>query len=151
MTQIQKCTLVPTRFFDEKVSRCILSDLFPLDDSEKVNHVEVPRYDAVLVYAGENVPVLYDMLGRVEDCCEYNKVIVSYSEGVVHIVLAQGDKLLLANSYPAADFTTAEYFIFFAMKSLQLNPEVSTITMLTPLSADEEMSLYRYFRSVEQI
>jgi len=143
--------LVPTRFFDEKVSRCILSDLFPLEDSEEVNYVAIPRFDAVLVYSGAKVPVIFDMLAAVDRCTEYNKVIVSISDGVVHVVIAQGVKLLLANSYPAQDFTTAEYFIFFAMKSLQLNPEVTTITMMTPLSAEEEMSLYRYFKSVEQL
>ena len=37
------------------------------------------------------------------------------------------------------------------MKKLQLNPEVSTITFRTPLTEDQEMSLYRYFRNVEQI
>lgn len=151
MTQIQKCTLVPTRFFDEKVSRCILSDLFPLQDSEQVNHIAVPDHDAVMVYAGDTVPVLFDMISALKGLSEYNKVLVSYAGGVVHIVLAQGEKLLLANSYPALDFTTAQYFIFFAMKSLQLNPEVSTITMMTPLSGEDEMSLYRYFKSVEQI
>ena len=151
MTQIQKCTLVPTRFFDEKVSRCILSDLFPLEDTEQVHHLAIPRFDAVMVYAGDTVPVLCGMLDALERCTEYNKVLVSFCDGAVHIVLAQGGKLLLANSYPAADFTTAEYFIFFAMKSLQLNPEVSTITMMTDISGEEEMSLYRYFKSVERI
>ena len=34
---------------------------------------------------------------------------------------------------------------------LQLNPEVSTISFRTPLSEDDEMSLYRYFKSVDQI
>lgn len=143
--------MVPTRFFDEKVSRCILSDLFPLDDSENVNFLRIPRFDAVMVYAGDSEPVLYGMINALDRCREYNKVLVSFDGAAVHIVLAQGEKLLLANSYPAADFTTAEYFLFFAMKSLQLNPEVSTATMMTELSGEEEMSLYRYFKSVERI
>ena len=151
MTEIPKCTLVPTRFYDEKVSRCILSELFPLDDTDTVSCMEFPQYDAVMVYAGDRPPVLCDMLAAAQRCDEYNKVLVSYDGSSVSIVLAQGSRLLLANNYPAMDFTTAEYFIFFAMKSLQLNPEVSTIMMMTPLSADEEMSLYRYFKSVEQI
>ena len=49
------------------------------------------------------------------------------------------------------DFTTAEYYIFLAMKQLQLNPEVSTICMRSFVGPEEEMSLYRYFKSVEQI
>ena len=43
------------------------------------------------------------------------------------------------------------YNIFLAMKKLQLNPEVSTICFRTPLDEEEEMSLYRYFKNVEQI
>ena len=37
------------------------------------------------------------------------------------------------------------------MKKLQLNPEVSTISFRTPLDAEQEMSLYRYFKAVEQL
>ena len=36
------------------------------------------------------------------------------------------------------------------MKSLQLNPEVSTVCTRMPLSAEQEISLYRYFKAVEQ-
>jgi hypothetical protein len=72
-------------------------------------------------------------------------------DGVLYLVIAQGKTLLLCNSFHAPDFTTAEYFIFMAMKKLQLNPEVSTISFRTPLSEDDEMSLYRYFKSVDQI
>ena len=64
---------------------------------------------------------------------------------------AQGGNLLLANAYPAPDFTTAQYYLFLAVKSLQLNPEVSTVTAHSPLSPEEEMSLYRYFKSVERV
>ena len=72
-------------------------------------------------------------------------------DGTLYLVIAQGRSLLLCNAFQAPDFTTAEYFIFMAMKKLQLNPEVSTICFRTPLSEEEEMSLYRYFKNVEQI
>jgi hypothetical protein len=72
-------------------------------------------------------------------------------DGVLYLVIAQGKSLLLCNSYQAPDFTTAEYFIFLAMKKLQLNPEVSSICFRTPLSEEDEMSLYRYFKSVDQL
>ena len=72
-------------------------------------------------------------------------------DGVLYLVIIQGRSLLLCNSFKAPDFTTAEYFIFLAMKKLQLNPEVSTITFRTPLSEEDEMSLYRYFKNVDQI
>ena len=71
-------------------------------------------------------------------------------DGCLHLVIAQGKTLLLANAYDAPDFTTAEYYIFLAMKSLQLNPEMSSIWFRTPVSGEQELSLYRYFKSVER-
>ena len=87
-------------------------------------------------------------LGGLQD---YNKILASYADGYLYLVIAQGKSLLLCNSFAAPDFTTAEYFIFLAMKKLQLNPEVSTITFRTSLNEEQEMSLYRYFKNVEQI
>ena len=80
-----------------------------------------------------------------------NKILASYMDGYLYLTIAQGRSLLLCNSFRAPDFTTAEYFIFLAMKNLQLNPEVSTITFRTSLESEEEMSLYRYFKCVEVI
>ena len=72
-------------------------------------------------------------------------------DGYLYLVIAQGKSLLLCNSYQAPDFTSAEYFIFLALKKLQLNPEVTTICFRTPLTEEQEMSLYRYFKSVESL
>jgi hypothetical protein len=82
---------------------------------------------------------------------EYNKILASYADGVLYLTVAQGNNLMLCNSFKAQDFTTAEYFIFMVMKRLQLNPEVSTITFRTPLDMEQEMSLYRYFSKVDQL
>ena len=75
----------------------------------------------------------------------------SHKEGRLYLAIAQGKSLLLANTYEAPDFTSAEYYIFLAMRSLQLNPEVSTICLASPVSPEEEMSLYRYFKTVEPL
>ena len=140
MSLTHKCTLVPARYFEEEDARCILSSLFTLNEAETVSFRAVPRLDAVLVYAAEEGqdPVLEGMIGRLPACREYNKILFHRADGYVDLVIGQGERLLLANSYPAADFTT-------------LNPEVSTVTVLSPLSEAEEMSLYRYFMSVESL
>ena len=70
---------------------------------------------------------------------------------MLYLAIAQGRTLMLCNVYPASDFTTAQYFIFLAMKKLQLNPEMSTICFRTPLDHEQQMSLYRYFKSVENL
>lgn len=125
---------------------------------DRVKYVDVPQYDAVMVYSDydynsgehcEALPELYFVLGSLQSCVEYNKILASWFEGILCLAIAQGQSLLLANTFKAQDFTTAEYYIFLAMKSLQLNPEVSTICWRLPIGGEEEMSLYRYFKSVD--
>lgn len=166
-----KCTLVPENFFDPSSARSALSEVVLLRDSDAVDFVAVPDSGAVLVYSNSMdeslsaaisqtvrdssgtspriLPELYYLLKSLRECPEYNKIIASYMDGYLHLAIAQGHGLLLANVYEAVDFTTAEYFIFLAMRKLQLNPEMSTVCFRTPLSSEEEMSLYRYFKSVE--
>ena len=64
MSAIQKCTLVPSRCFEEGDARCILGELYPLAESETVSFLEIPRYDAVFLYSTPDgqAPVLYDLV-----------------------------------------------------------------------------------------
>ena len=168
-----KCALVPEQFFIPGKERESLAEVVGLKDGDAVDSVPVKAFGAVLLYSnsigeslsplisravlkvdGQSSPVLpelYWLLESVPLCTEYNRILASYRDGYLHLVISQGKSLLLANVYKAMDFTTAEYFIFLAMKTLQLNPEVSTIRWRTPLTNAEEMSLYRYFASVESI
>ena len=165
------CTLVPRNFFRPEVSKELLSDVVALPESAVVDFVELPEYDAVMVFSptvggtlhkviSESVlkmdgsrtrllPEMYHMLMCIRDLSEYNRIVASYMDGVLYLVISQGKTLLLCNMYTAQDFVTAQYFIFLAMKKLQLNPEVSAICFRTPLDDEQQMSLYRYFKSVE--
>ena len=166
-----KCALVPAHFYDPATARQALAEVVKLRESDAVESVEVPSAGAVLIFsnsideslsraicqtvyttAGDPVrvlPELYYIVEALPHCPEYNKILCSYMDGWLHIAVAQGKSLLLANVFEAADFTTAEYFIFLVMKKLQLNPEVSTVCFRTPLQQEQEMSLYRYFKAVE--
>ncbi len=168
-----KCALVPAHFHHPLLVRQNLSEVVDLAAADAVDFIELPEYAAVLLYSntiGETLskvlsetvlrldgtkasplPELYYMLKSLDGLQDYNKILASYVDGFLSLVIAQGKSLLLCNSFRADDFTTAEYFIFLAMKRLQLNPEVSTITFRTVLSEEQEMSLYRYFKNVEQI
>lgn len=164
-----KCTLVPSNFFAESSAREALSEVAVLKEGDTVASVGIPWYGAELVYcdsADESVsktitddsavavttrPELYYILRDLPQCKDYNKILASYNDGLLFLGIAQGGSLLLSNIYRAPDFTTAEYFIFLAMKSLQLNPEVSTICFRHPLEQEQEMSLYRYFKAVETV
>jgi hypothetical protein len=167
-----KCSLVPAQFHNPSAARSALEDVAYIAESDQVDYVEVPEFAAVLIYSnsiGETLskmisettlrtdgtrarplPELYYMLRQIPSLSEYNKILASYMDGYLYLTVAQGKSLLLCNSFQAPDFTSAEYFIFMALKKLQLNPEVTTICFRTPLTEDQEMSLYRYFKSVEQ-
>ena len=155
-----KVALVPSAFFFFFLAREILSRTVALDLEDKVEYISLPELSAELVYSlspdmdhsdGDEYPDMYHLLKKIPDITEYNKILASYGDNVLTLVIAQGENLLLANTFEAADFTTAEYFLFMAVKKLQLNPEVSSVHFLTDLSGEEEMSLYRYFKSVERL
>lgn len=149
-------TIVPSAFFNPAAEREALAEVVELGEDTIVRHIEIPQYEAVLIYTVDEdssvmLPDIYDILVHLPDCTEYNKILCSLKDDILHIAIAQGKTLLLANWFSAPDFTTAEYYIFLAMKSLQLNPEVSTITWRTPIDLEDEMSLYRYFKAVDRL
>ena len=168
-----KLCLVPEVFFDPQRARAALEEVCALEEGDFVETVPVPSQASVLVFSnsigeslskvmsqtvlptsGEPVrvlPEMYYLLRQLESITEYNKIVASWADGYLHLVIAQGKSLCLANVFQAADFTTAEYFLFLAMNRLQLNPEVSTVCFRTPLSPEAEMSLYRYFKAVVQL
>ena len=167
-----KCALVPKQFHNPGNSRQILSEIVDVSDTDLVEYVDVPQFASVLVFSnsiGESLskvisemvlrpdgsksrplPELYHMLTEIQHIQEYNKILASYKDGYLYLVVAQGRTLLLCNAFKAQDFTTAEYFIFMVMNKLQLNMEMSSICFRTALADEEEMSLYRYFKNVEQ-
>ena len=149
-----KCTLVPAHFYTPASSRQSLGEVVVLDSADVVKAAEVPHYEAVLLYAAPSdastaLPELWYILRDLPRIREYNRILASWKEGRLYLGIAQGGTLLLANSFEAPDFTTAEYYVFLALKSLQLNPEVYAIYFRHAIGAEEEMSLYRYFKSVE--
>ena len=136
-----------------------------MDGNEQIHSLLLPQYSAWLVWGvspdcevlelesdpeDKEMPELYYILRDLQSCPDYNKILMTWRSGALHLAIAQGKTLLLANAYDAPDFTTAEYYIFLAMKSLQLNPEMSSIWFRTPVSGEQELSLYRYFKSVER-
>ena len=168
-----KVALIPNHFFSAQEVRSALGEVVALRDSDAVDYVDSPAYASVLAYSnsideslsravsqtvfttsGDHariLPEMYYILSDLGKCADYNKILASYMDGYLHIAIAQGKSLLLANVFEAVDFTTAEYFIFLSMNRLQLNPEISTICFRTPLTPDQEMSLDRYFKGVEQL
>ena len=168
-----KVALVPESFYNPGTARPVLAEVAALEEGDFVESVNLPSLASVLVFSnsiGESLskviaqtvlppsgvpvrvlPEMYYLLRQLETLPEYNKIVASWRDGWLHLVVAQGKSLLLANVFEAPDFTTAQYFLFLGMRRLQLNPEVSTVCFRTPLDPGAEMSLYRYFKGVVQL
>ena len=168
-----KVALVPESFYNPGRARIALEEVAALEEGDFVESVNLPSLASVLVFSntlGESLskviaqtvrpstgvpvrvlPEMYYLLRQLETLPEYNKIVASWRDGWLHLVIAQGKSLLLANVFEAPDFTTAQYFLFLGMRRLQLNPEVSTVCFRTPLDPEAEMSLYRYFKGVVQL
>lgn len=149
-------TLVPSAFFDPALKREALSDVADVDETCGIEHMDIPQYDAVLIWSKDedsviSEPEIVHVLSRLPECPDYNKILCSLKDGELSMAVAQGKNLLIANSWKTKDFTTAEYYIFLTIKSLQINPEMSVICWLGTLGQEEEMSLYRYFKSVSYL
>ena len=156
---MSRYTLVPSSFFSVEESHSLLSELVQLEAHDTVKNIELPEYEAVLVYCPEedgSVPPIKALLDSLSAIQEYNKVAFFWESGrEIHLTVAlsssAGTRLLLANSFKAADFVTAEYFIFAALKEHQINPEMTTIYYKGELPYEHQESLFRYFKGVEQL
>lgn len=148
-------TLVPEGFFTPAEAHTILSEAVRLTETDKVNYQELPQLKAVLVYAltegEEALPPIAPLLEQVSSIGEHNKVAACFDGEALHLVIVTGTKLLLANSYPASDPVTAEYFLFAAMKQLQINPQVTTVYLTEPASPEMMDDIVRYCKGVETL
>ena len=148
-----KFTLIPEGYFSEDQAAELLSRVAVLEKTDSVKSLELPCYKAVLLYAGDDADArrLADMLASAAALDRYNKVVVHLGDDVVDIVLAAGEKLLLCNSFPAADAVTAQYFLFAALRQFQINPEVSTVYFFGEADEAVKGDLFRHFASVEAL
>ena len=149
---MEKYTLVPKEFFNGDVQ--LLSPVVGVSPSETVKYVERPSFEAVLLFVpGPDgaEPVIYDLLCRLPQIHDYNKVLFCIEGSVLHLAIGAGDKLLLANSYEAADFTTALYYIFAALHDFQINPQMTTLYHRGDIDYENRELLFSYFKGVEPV
>lgn len=132
-----KHTLVPNNLFQEAHAAAILKELFELDDLDEVNFKELPQIGATCIFAIPapisamilkyqrkavflaHVIPLFNFLASQKD---FSRAMLHYTPSFIHVILMQGDKLLLCNAYAIDRFTSALYYVFFALKQWQMNP-----------------------------
>lgn len=146
-------TLIPEGYFSQDKARDLLSQVVVLEKADSVKSLELPCYKAVLVYAGDDAAAqcLSGMLETAAALTCYNKVVMHLGDEAADIVVAAGDRLLLCNSYPAADPVTAQYFLFAALRQFQINPQVTTVHFYGEAGETIKGDLFRHFASVEVI
>lgn len=149
---MEKYTLVPKEFFNGDVQ--LLSQVVGVSPSETVKYVELPSFEAVLLFVpgpDEKEPVIYDLLCELPGIHDFNKVLFTIEGSALHLAIGAGDRLLLANSYEAGDFTTALYFIFAAMNDFQINPRMTTLYYKGDVAYENQELLFSYFKGVERL
>ena len=120
-----KFTLIPAQFHNPAEARVMLAEVADISEDDHVEAVAVPQSAAVLLYSettggtlprvisemvlrtdghkAKPLPEVYYMLSSLESISEYNKIVASYMDGYLYLVIAQGRTLLLCNAYAASD------------------------------------------------
>ena len=158
-----KYTLVPqSRFIKENV-RMYLDSVRDVGERETVLTLDLPSRKAVMVFAipaalcsafnglCRNVrfyPTAYLLIDRIASVEDNNRLIVAFTDGMLHIVAAERDKLMFANSFPAGDIATAEYFIFSVVREVMFNPEHTILYVYGKVDETVEAELRKYFSGV---
>jgi hypothetical protein len=161
-----KFTLVPTSLYKKDDEKKLLSLIHKIEELDEVMSIELPEHEATLIYAVPNAitsrifkiqkkakyfPIIHSMIKAMSQNNDNNKVCIHLSKNHIHIVATEREKLLLANSYPAKDFITAQYYIFLVIKEVMFNPEFTTLQILGEIDKNQKKSLSKYFKGVHTI
>ncbi len=161
-----KYVLVPVEYFDKSDYRSHLAGIRDISENDTVRTLDLPSRKAVMVYAfpsdvqaslsvlSKNIkfyPLTYLLIDRLASICDNNRLIAAFSDGVLHIVAGERDRLLFANSFPAGDIATAEYFIFSVCKEVFFNPGHTYVHIYGNAGAFMENELGKYFAGIRYL
>jgi len=136
-------TLVPSEHFSAEKAGEILEDVTGRAAGEwTVMTVDIPEHNAVLIYSippsvmkavtgveksVQILPEAFFLLESLKQNHDFRKMSVLFSDGVVHIAAAEGERLLLLNSYQAFDFVTVLYYLLSVTKEVMMDPEQTVL------------------------
>ena len=112
----------------------------------------VSRIKAVLRRAEAPAPLARNRV-RIDDrlMVDFDRRLAIVDGEAVHLVIVTGEKLVVANSYPAPDIATADYFLFEGMKRFRIDPQMTAVWLCKPLSKEMADSLKPYCREVRTL
>ena len=149
-------TLVPAEVYTPEIAREALAGQFPLNGDVQVQAVALEKEGAMVVYPSgaqmEGVlPFAVRMMEEASSVKEYNKVVFHYSaeKRLSHTIIYIGEELKLANSFKADSFESALYFLFLAIKGLQMNPRQCTVRVCCNITKEQEGIFSRFFKGFQ--
>lgn len=159
-----KYTLVPETLYQPEMAARTLQTLFSLNEMDEVACTPFSFAQAQCVYA---LPGVVDVtilkyqrearfsanvvpLSRfLQQQPEYSRALFYYgTSGHAHVMLMQGDQLLLCNAYEADSFTSALYYLFFALKQWQINPHGLSLYISGPIPPQGLKQVCAYFPQI---
>ncbi|MBR2948136.1 MAG: DUF3822 family protein [Bacteroidales bacterium] len=161
-----KYTLVPSEYYSREEAVKVLSSLKSIDIDEKVDTLALPGQMSVMIYAIKDeiisalrehqkeakfYPLTYHLIDIIPSLSHNNRLICAFTQGQLHIVASERDRLLFANSFPVEDMVTAQYFIFSVARTVLFNPEHTYIYILGEHNKEMKDSLLKYFAEVNYI
>ena len=149
-------TLVPAEVYNPEVAREALAGQFLLDRDVEVQAVALGKEGAMVVYPSNAetegaVPFAVKLMEEAYSVQEYNKVVFHYNaeKRLSHTIIYIGDELKLANSFKADSFESALYFLFLAIKGLQMNPRQCTVRVCCGITKEQEGIFSRFFKGFQ--
>ncbi|MDD2539241.1 MAG: DUF3822 family protein [Bacteroidales bacterium] len=163
MIDTHRHTLIPSSLFKPEQAVEVLKQLYDVAYLDEVNYSEISTLEATCIYAlpapvnatvfkyqhkarfyASVIPLLHFIMERKE----FSRALLHYAHAHIDLVLMQGEKLLLCNSYAIDRFSTALYFLFFVLKQWQLNPRSLSLYVSGPLKPVHTKQLCTFFPSV---
>lgn len=156
-------TLVPESLFSPQIKSSYLQNLFNLETGMAAKSVKLEGTAAFMVYAYPEIfdswqqsdkniyPLSLYFYNRLMEMKSHNKVIMSIDRRhkITHIAAAVGNDLKLINTYNTGDFNSALYYLFLALKELQLNPALTHIRLYNTIDSQKMELLNNYFNTIE--
>ncbi len=161
-----KYTLIPLSSHEAEYAYKLLNEVKELEPTERVLTLDIPSRKAKMAFAvpgelydsftalAKNVrfhPVAYTLIEKLSDIGQNNRVVISFSEGMLHMAVAERDRLMFANTFPMRDIATAEYFIMSVIKEMTFNPEHTNIYIWNNAEDAMVANLRKYFPKVEKL
>ena len=151
-------TLLPADICTPETAAKTLIGQFSLDEETEVSSFILEKEGAAVVYPSvgseadkSSLPFVIRLIEEASALDEHNKVVFHYCTGrkLSHTIIYIGEQLKLANSFKADSFESALYFLFLAIKGLQMNPRQCTVRVCCAITKEQENVFSRFFKGFQ--